>query len=46
MQNIKKLFKNLLMKDRQQTNLKEVLSHTIKYEPIPFNFNNVGTYKR
>jgi hypothetical protein len=46
METLKKLFTNL-MKDRNKvSNLREVMDIKIDYSPIPFNFNNVGTYKR
>lgn len=45
MQTIKKLFKNLTS-DKQSINLKQVINCKIIYNPIPFDFNNVGTYKR
>lgn len=45
MQTIKKLFKNLT-KEKQSINLKQVINCKIIYIPIPFDYNNVGTYKK
>ena len=45
MQTIKKLFKKLTS-DKQSINLKQVINCKIIYIPIPFDFNNVGTYKK
>lgn len=46
MKTLKKLFTSLMKDTRKVGNLKEVMGVQFDYKPIPFNFNNVGTYKR